>query len=66
VAGALSRLATDDHIIGETKELFSTVMQCLGADIEDFDLHPFSYSHLDQAQQADPQIKKIVKPFQNK
>jgi hypothetical protein len=32
-----------------------------GADPEDFDLHPVSYSHLDPAQQADPQIKKILK-----
>jgi hypothetical protein len=58
VADALSRLATDDRLIGETKELFSTVMQCLGADTEEFELHPVSYSHLDLAQQADPQIKK--------
>jgi hypothetical protein len=61
VADALSRLTTDDRIIGETKELFSTVMQCLGADTEEFELHPVSYSHLDLAQQADPQIKKILK-----
>ncbi len=63
VADALSRLEMTTSKSEDTTEIYYSVMQCFTKDKEpeNFDFHPLSYSNLDQAQHAAPEIKKILK-----
>ena len=65
VADALSRLAHTDADISDDLEAFYFIMECLTKDKEDkvfdYDFHPLAYANLDKAQQADKDIKKILR-----
>ena len=63
VADALSRLEMTTSKSEDTTEIYYSVMQCFAKnkEPENFDFHPLSYSNLDQAQHATPEIKKILK-----
>ena len=66
VADALSRLEKDDLPQVETKEAFYSILECYAKETENLEFHPVSYANLDQAQQADPSIKKILKSDNSK
>jgi hypothetical protein len=66
VADALSRLEKTDAALDDSKEAFYSVMQCFGKDPDNFDFHPFSFAHLDKSQQADSDIKKILRKENSK
>ena len=60
VADALSRLPLmdqDSEDAAKPQEKYYTFLDCLAnEEVEEFDHHPLSYQHLDNAQQLDPQI----------
>ena len=68
VADAVSRLEMTTSKSEDTTEIYYSVMQCFAKDKEpeNFDFHPLSYSTLDQAQHAAPEIKKILKTATSK
>ena len=69
VADALSRLDRTEEVFKDSMETFQTVMHHYGTDKEtekDFSFHPVSFTHIDLAQKADPEIKKILKKVNTK
>ena len=62
VADALSRLERLDQTFDDSTEMYYSVMyDCFPTENESYDVHPVSYYKLDQAQQRDASIKKILK-----
>ena len=61
VADALSRLEKLDQPFDDSKEIFYSLMHSFVTEDEPYDVHPVSYYKLDQAQQRDASIKKILK-----
>jgi len=65
VADCLSRLACSAASINDNIELFQTIMES-DKEEKNFDFNPLSYSNLDQAQQQDKELKKILKQDNSK
>ena len=58
----LAKLPKDETPLDDSKEAFYATMDCYAKDkAPSFDNHPVSYAKLDEAQQADPTIKKELK-----
>ncbi len=60
VADALSRLEKLDQPFDDSKEIFYSLMHSFVTEDEPYDVHPLSYSKLDNAQRRDASIKKIL------
>ena len=61
VADALSRLEKLDQPFDDSKEIFYSLMHSFVTEDEPYDVHPLSYSRLDNAQRRDAGIKKTLK-----
>ena len=59
LAEALSNIDLSNKSYPDTEESYSMLMYA--HEPEDYTFHPLSYAHLDVAQQADKQLKKILK-----
>ena len=60
VADALSRLEKLDQPFDDSKEIFYSLMHSFVTENEPYDVHPLSYSKLDNAQCRHASIKKIL------